>query len=116
MSMYNNLDQAPQEIQDCLSEYVEKIVSETFDTEEEVISKMNDNQYGLSSGVYTSNLSRGMRVSKAIRAGITFVNTYRLISPSAPFGGIKDSGLGYKEGVIEAMKSFTNVKTFSLPW
>ena len=63
-----------------------------FDTEEEVINKMNDNQYGLSSGVYTSNLSRGMRVSKAIRAGITFVNTYRLISPSAPFGGIKDSG------------------------
>ena len=39
-----------------------------FDTEDEVISKMNDNQYGLSSGVYTSNLSRGMRVSKAIRA------------------------------------------------
>ena len=34
----------------------------------------------------------------------------------SPFGGIKDSGLGYKEGVIEAMKSFTNVKTFSLPW
>ncbi|HUF56310.1 MAG TPA: aldehyde dehydrogenase family protein [Thermohalobaculum sp.] len=34
----------------------------------------------------------------------------------APFGGIKDSGLGYKEGVVEAMKSYTNVKTFSLPW
>jgi acyl-CoA reductase-like NAD-dependent aldehyde dehydrogenase len=34
----------------------------------------------------------------------------------SPFGGIKDSGLGYKEGVIEAMKAFTNVKTFSLPW
>ena len=62
-----------------------------FDTEEEVISKMNDNQYGLSSGVYTSNLSRGMRVSKAIRAGITFVNTYRLISPSAPLQLLKRS-------------------------
>ena len=47
-----------------------------FDNEEEVINKMNDNQYGLSSGVYTSDFSRGMRVSKAIRAGITFVNTY----------------------------------------
>ena len=44
-----------------------------FKTEEEVVSKMNDNQYGLSSGVYTSDLARGMRVSKAIRAGITFV-------------------------------------------
>ena len=57
-----------------------------FKTEDEVISKINDNQYGLSSGVYTSDLARGMRVSKAIRAGITFVNTYRLISPTAPFG------------------------------
>ena len=78
--------------------------------EEEVINKMNDNQYGLSSGVYTSNLSRGLRVSKAIRAGITFVNTYRLISPSAPFGGIKDSGYG-KEAGIDSIKDYTRVKT-----
>ena len=44
-----------------------------FNTEEEVLRKMNDNQYGLSSGVYTSDLAKGMRVSKAIRAGITFL-------------------------------------------
>ena len=81
-----------------------------FDTEDEVIEKMNDNQYGLSSGVYTSDLARGLRVSKAIRAGITFVNTYRLISPSAPFGGIKDSGYG-KEAGIDSIKDFTRVKT-----
>ena len=81
-----------------------------FETEEEVIQKMNDNQYGLSSGVYTSDLSRGMRVSNAVRAGITFVNTYRLISPSAPFGGIKDSGYG-KEAGIESIKDYTRVKT-----
>ncbi len=81
-----------------------------FKTEDEVISKMNDNQYGLSSGVYTSDLARGMRVSKAIRAGITFVNTYRLISPTAPFGGIKDSGYG-KEAGLESIKDYTRVKT-----
>ena len=81
-----------------------------FDTESEVVEKMNDNQYGLSSGVYTSDFSRGMRVSKAIRAGITFVNTYRLISPSAPFGGIKDSGFG-KEAGIDSIKDYTRVKT-----
>ena len=81
-----------------------------FQTEEEVVSKMNDNQYGLSSGVYTSDLARGMRVSKAIRAGITFVNTYRLISPTAPFGGIKDSGYG-KEAGLESIKDYTRVKT-----
>ena len=81
-----------------------------FKSEDEVIKKMNDNQYGLSSGVYTSDLSRGLRVSKAIRAGITFVNTYRLISPSAPFGGMKDSGYG-KEAGIESIKDYTRVKT-----
>jgi len=81
-----------------------------FETEEEAIRQMNDNQYGLSSGVYTSNLGRAMRVSKAVRAGIVFVNTYRLISPSAPFGGIKDSGYG-KEAGIESIKEFTRIKT-----
>ena len=81
-----------------------------FETEEEVINKMNDNQYGLSSGVYTKDLGRGLRVSKAIRAGITFVNTYRLISPSAPFGGMKDSGYG-KEAGIESIKDYTRIKT-----
>ena len=81
-----------------------------FKTEDEVIKKMNDNQYGLSSGIYTSDLARGLRVSNAIRAGITFVNTYRLISPSAPFGGIKDSGYG-KEAGIDSIKDYTRVKT-----
>ena len=81
-----------------------------FDDEENAINQMNDNQYGLSSGIYTSSLGRAMRVSKAVRAGIVFVNTYRLISPSAPFGGIKDSGYG-KEAGIESIKEFTRIKT-----
>ena len=81
-----------------------------FDDEENAINQMNDNQYGLSSGIYTSNLGRAMRVSKAVRAGIVFVNTYRLISPSAPFGGIKDSGYG-KEAGVESIKEFTRIKT-----
>ena len=81
-----------------------------FKTEDEVIKLMNDNKYGLSSGVYTSNLARSMRVSKSIRAGIVFVNTYRLISPVAPFGGIKDSGYG-KEAGIESIKDYTRIKT-----
>ena len=81
-----------------------------FENEKEVIEKMNDNKYGLSSGVYTSNFARGLRVSKAIRAGIVFVNTYRLISPMAPFGGLKDSGYG-KEAGIESIKEYTRIKT-----
>ncbi len=81
-----------------------------FSNEEEVIKQMNDNKYGLSSGVYTSNFARGHRVSKAIRAGIVFINTYRLISPMAPFGGIKDSGYG-KEAGVESIKEYTRIKT-----
>jgi aldehyde dehydrogenase (NAD+)/betaine-aldehyde dehydrogenase len=81
-----------------------------FQNEKEVIEKMNDNKYGLSSGIYTSNFARGLRVSKAIRAGIVFINTYRLISPMAPFGGIKDSGYG-KEAGIESIKEYTRIKT-----
>ncbi len=81
-----------------------------FENEEEVIKKMNDNKYGLSSGVYTANFARGLRVSQAIRAGIVFINTYRLISPMAPFGGIKDSGYG-KEAGIESIKEYTRIKT-----
>ena len=81
-----------------------------FNNEEEVINKMNDNQYGLSSGIYTKDINRGLRVSNAIRAGITFVNTYRLISPSAPFGGMKDSGYG-KEAGIDSIKDYTRIKT-----
>ena len=81
-----------------------------FKSEDEVIKLMNDNKYGLSSGVYSTNLAQAMRVSKAIRAGIVFVNTYRLISPVAPFGGIKDSGYG-KEAGIESIKEYTRLKT-----
>jgi (Z)-2-((N-methylformamido)methylene)-5-hydroxybutyrolactone dehydrogenase len=81
-----------------------------FNTEEDAIKQMNDNKYGLSSGVYTTNLGISMRVSKAVRAGIVFVNTYRLISPMAPFGGIKDSGYG-KEAGIDSIKEYTRIKT-----
>ena len=86
------------------------VLNENYFLTKEVVDKMNDNQYGLSSGIYTKNINRGLRVSNAIRAGITFVNTYRLISPSAPFGGMKDSGYG-KEAGIESIKDYTRIKT-----
>ena len=85
-----------------------------FNNEEEVINKMNkDNQYGLSSGIYTKDINRGLRVSNAIRAGITFVNTYRLISPSAPFGGMKDSGYG-KEAGLSPLRTIQELKLLGL--
>ncbi len=84
---------------------------------DEAIRIANGTAFGLSSGVCTNRLDYITRFIAELNHGtvnIWEVPGYRI--EMSPFGGIKDSGLGYKEGVIEAMKSFTNVKTFSLPW
>jgi len=83
----------------------------------EVIRISNSTAYGLSSGVCTNRLDYITRFINELQVGtvnVWEVPGYRI--EMSPFGGIKDSGLGYKEGVVEAMKSFTNVKTYSLPW
>jgi len=83
----------------------------------EVIRISNATAYGLSSGVCTNRLDYITRFINELQVGtvnVWEVPGYRI--EMSPFGGIKDSGLGYKEGVVEAMKSFTNVKTYSLPW
>jgi len=105
----------------------ELVLEETFgpvipiirvpDNDDEVITISNSTAFGLSSGVCTNNFIRAKKYIQNLNVGtvnIWEVPGYRI--EMSPFGGIKDSGLGYKEGVIEAMKSFTNVKTFSLPW
>ncbi len=84
---------------------------------DEAIRLSNSTAYGLSSGVCTNRLDYITRFVRDLEVGtvnIREVPGYRI--EMSPFGGVKDSGLGYKEGVLEAMKSFTNVKTYSLPW
>ncbi len=84
---------------------------------DDAISVANSTAYGLSSGVVTTDMTKAFKAVKEIRAGTVNINEvpgYRI--ELSPFGGIKDSGLGIKEGVIEAMKGMTVVKTFSLPW
>ena len=81
------------------------------------IEVSNSTAFGLSSGVCTNRMDDIIRFINELETGtvnIWEVPGYRI--EMSPFGGIKDSGLGYKEGVIEAMNSYTNVKTFSLPW
>jgi len=81
------------------------------------IAISNGTAYGLSSSVCTNRLDVITRLVRELHVGTVNVREvpgYRL--ELTPFGGIKDSGLGYKEGVQEAMKSFTNTKTYSLPW
>jgi aldehyde dehydrogenase (NAD+) len=84
---------------------------------DDAIRIANSTAYGLSSSVCTNRLDYITRFVSELHVGTVNVREvpgYRL--ELTPFGGIKDSGLGYKEGVQEAMKSFTNVKTYSLPW
>ncbi len=88
-----------------------------FKSIDEAIAISNGTAYGLSSAVCTNRLDYINRFVAELHVGTVNVREvpgYRL--ELTPFGGIKDSGLGYKEGVQEAMKSFTNLKTFSLPW
>jgi len=84
---------------------------------DDAIALANSTAYGLSSGIVTSNLQSALRTIRSLRCGTVNVNEvpgFRV--ESSPFGGIKDSGLGIKEGVIESIKGYSYVKTFSLPW
>lgn len=82
----------------------------SFNTEEEAVALANDTRFGLASGVFTRNLTRAHRMVKRIRAGIVWINTYRAVSPIAPFGGYGQSGHG-REGGIAAALDFTRTKT-----
>ncbi|HTB29047.1 MAG TPA: phosphonoacetaldehyde dehydrogenase [Steroidobacteraceae bacterium] len=88
-----------------------------FKTVEEAIRIANGTAYGLSSSICTNRIDLITRFIQELHVGsvnVREVPGYRL--EITPFGGIKDSGLGFKEGVLEAMKSFCNTKTYSLPW
>ncbi len=84
---------------------------------DDAIALANSTDYGLSSGIVTKDFNKALKAVKEIRTGTVNINEvpgYRI--ELSPFGGVKDSGLGIKEGVLETMKGLTAVKTFSLPW
>ncbi|AHG48263.1 carnitine dehydratase (plasmid) [Rhizobium leguminosarum bv. trifolii CB782] len=85
----------------------------SFEIEAEALRLANDTRYGLASGVFTQNLTRAHRLMKSIRAGIVWVNTYRAVSPIAPFGGFGLSGHG-REGGMAAALDYTRTKTIWL--
>ncbi|CAJ96729.1 phosphonoacetaldehyde dehydrogenase [Cupriavidus necator] len=89
----------------------------TFRDVDDAIRISNGTAFGLSSGVCTNNIEAFTKIANSLHVGtvnLWEVPGYRI--ELTPFGGIKDSGLGYKEGVQEAAKSFTNLKTVTLPW
>ena len=85
-----------------------------FDGEEEAVRLANDTDYGLAATVWTSDVRRAMRMTKAIKAGTVGVNGYQL-EPNSPFGGFRQSGLG-REGGRAAIESYTELKTVLLPF
>jgi (Z)-2-((N-methylformamido)methylene)-5-hydroxybutyrolactone dehydrogenase len=82
----------------------------TFADEAEAIKAANDTRYALAAGVFSRDIGRALRVTKKVLAGIVWVNTYRMVSPMAPFGGFKDSGWGRESG-LEAIYDYTRAKT-----
>ena len=82
----------------------------TFKDEKQAIKMANNSKYGLGSGLFTNNLARAHRVSKKIKAGICWINSYRAISPIAPFGGYNQSGYARESG-MESIKDYVRTKT-----
>jgi succinate-semialdehyde dehydrogenase/glutarate-semialdehyde dehydrogenase len=88
---------------------------QTFKTEAEAIKRANDTEYGLVAYLFTKDLSRGMRVSEKLEFGMIGLNRGLVSDPAAPFGGVKQSGLG-REGAQEGMKEFQETQYVSVTW
>lgn len=88
---------------------------QTFHDEEEVIAKANATEYGLVAYIFTSDLARGLRISERLEFGMVGLNRGLVSDPAAPFGGIKQSGIG-REGAVEGMREFLETQYVSLEW
>ena len=88
---------------------------QTFKTEDEVIGKANDTEYGLVAYLYTKDLARGMRVSEKLEFGMIGLNRGLVSDPAAPFGGMKQSGIG-REGAHEGLKEFLETQYIAVSW
>lgn len=92
-----------------------------FDTDDEAVAMANDTLYGLAAGLWTSSMDRAINIPKRLRAGTVWVNAYRVVSYLAPFGGVKESGLGRENGMdaiyeyLEPKSVFINPKQGDAP-
>ena len=80
-----------------------------FEDDQEVIAMANDTRYGLASYVYTRDLSRALRVSEALKFGMVGINDINPTAAAAPFGGVKESGMG-REGAQEGLMEYLDTK------
>ena len=91
------------------------VALQSFDSDEEAIRKANDTEYGLAAYVYTSNLKRGLQICEKIEAGMIALNRGLMSDPAAPFGGVKQSGLG-REGSHHGLMEFCEAKYVAVSW
>ena len=88
---------------------------QTFESDAEVIQKANDTEYGLAAYLYTADLKRGLAISEKLEAGMVGLNRGLVSDLAAPFGGVKQSGLG-REGSHHGLKEFTECKYIAVNW
>ncbi len=87
----------------------------TFESEEEAIAIANDTHHGLAAYLYSGELARSLRVAEALESGMVGVNRGIMSDPAAPFGGVKQSGLG-REGAHDGMLEFQETKYIAADW
>ena len=90
------------------------ITVQTFKTEEEAIALANGTKFGLAAVIFSNNSARISRVTRALQAGVVWVNSWMIRDLRTPFGGMKQSGIG-REGGVEALKFFTEAKNICIP-
>lgn len=101
----------PQEAEICRQEIFGPVsVPDKFDSEEEIIKKANDTDFGLMAGIFSQDINRCLRVASEIESGMVGINCVSLCFLTAPFGGSKESGQG-RENAINALRMFTEPKT-----
>jgi succinate-semialdehyde dehydrogenase / glutarate-semialdehyde dehydrogenase len=88
---------------------------QTFKSDDEVVTRANDTEYGLVAYLYTNDLKRGLRVSEKLDFGMVGLNRGIVSDPAAPFGGMKQSGLG-REGGHEGLMEFLDTQYISVAW
>jgi succinate-semialdehyde dehydrogenase / glutarate-semialdehyde dehydrogenase len=88
---------------------------QTFKSEDEVVNRANDTEYGLVAYLYTKDLSRGLRISERLDFGMIGLNRGLVSDPAAPFGGMKQSGIG-REGAHEGLMEFLETQYVSVSW
>jgi len=91
------------------------LVAQPFDDIEEVLVRANDSDYGLSASVWTTNLSKALRIADRVEAGLVWINAHNVVDPNMPFGGFKQSGMGREHG-RGAIESYTETKSICIAY